>query len=151
MAETLTEEEIAEFKEIFIQYDKDGDGCIATTELGSILRALRYAPTEADLQDYISDVDPDGYGLLDFCEFISLIARRVKVGDLEDGLLEAFKVYDRDGNGYISDTELLSVMTRLGEEVTMDEVKSMIAAADSDGDGQISYKDFIRIMTEKSS
>ncbi len=36
MADQLTEEQIAEFKEAFSLFDKDGDGTITTKELGSI-------------------------------------------------------------------------------------------------------------------
>ena len=40
MANQLTEEQIAEFKEAFSLFDKDGDGTITTKELGKIFRAI---------------------------------------------------------------------------------------------------------------
>ena len=36
MADQLTEEQIAEFKEAFSLFDKDGDGTITTKELGTV-------------------------------------------------------------------------------------------------------------------
>jgi calmodulin len=41
MADQLTEEQIAEFKEAFSLFDKDGDGTITTKELGLIRRTFR--------------------------------------------------------------------------------------------------------------
>ena len=151
MVESLTEDEIADLKKVFTQHDKDGDGCIATTELGSVLHALKYPCTDSDIQDFVADIDPDNYGIIDFCEFLSLISRKARNIELEESLLETFKVYDRDGNGYISASELLVVMRKLGEEITLEEANAMIVEVDQDGDGQVNFKDFVRIMTEKPS
>lgn len=115
MADQLTEEQIAEFKEAFSLFDKDGDGTITTKELGTVMRSLGQNPTEAELQDMINEVDADGNGTIDFPEFLSLMARKMKDTDTEEELIEAFKVFDRDGNGFISAAELRHVMTNLGE------------------------------------
>uniref|UniRef100_A0A8W8P2K7 EF-hand domain-containing protein n=1 Tax=Magallana gigas TaxID=29159 RepID=A0A8W8P2K7_MAGGI len=56
---TLTDEQIAEFKEAFSLFDKDGDGTITTSELGTVMRSLGQNPTEAELQDMINEVDAD--------------------------------------------------------------------------------------------
>ena len=62
-----------------------------------------------------AQVDADGNGTIDFPEFLSLMARKMKDTDTEEELIEAFKVFDRDGNGFISAAELRHVMTNLGE------------------------------------
>ena len=121
MADQLTEEQIAEFKEAFSLFDKDGDGTITTKELGTVMRSLGQNPTEAELQYMINEVDSDGNGTIDFPEFLSLMARKMKDTDTEEELIEAFKVFDRDGNGFISAAELRHVMTNLGEKLTDEE------------------------------
>ena len=57
---------IAEFKEAFSLFDKDGDGTITTKELGTVMRSLGQNPTEAELQDMINEVDADGQWSLFF-------------------------------------------------------------------------------------
>ncbi|KFZ63495.1 Calmodulin, striated muscle, partial [Antrostomus carolinensis] len=113
MAERLSEEKIAEFKEAFSLFDRDGDGCITTKELGTVMRSLGQNPTEAELQDMVGEVDADGSGTIDFPEFLSLMARKMRDTDSEEEIREAFRVFDKDGNGYISAAELRHVMTNL--------------------------------------
>ena len=56
-ADQLTEEQIAEFKEAFSLFDKDGDGTITTKELGTVMRSLGQNPTEAELQDMVRGME----------------------------------------------------------------------------------------------
>uniref|UniRef100_A0A8C7S7W3 Calmodulin n=1 Tax=Oncorhynchus mykiss TaxID=8022 RepID=A0A8C7S7W3_ONCMY len=121
-ADQLTEEQIAEFKEAFSLFDKDGDGTITTKELGTVMRSLGQNPTEAELQDMINEVDADGNGTIDFPEFLTMMARKMKDTDSEEEIREAFRVFDKDGNGYISAAELRHVMTNLGEKLTDEEI-----------------------------
>ena len=51
--------------------------------------------------------------------------------------LNAFKVFDKDGNGFISPVELQHIMTNLGEKLENDEIIDMVREADQDGDGYI--------------
>ncbi|KAF3692747.1 Calmodulin [Channa argus] len=94
-ADQLTEEQIAEFKEAFSLFDKDGDGTITTKELGTVMRSLGQNPTEAELQDMINEVDADGNGTIDFPEFLTMMARKMKDTDSEEEIREAFRVFDK--------------------------------------------------------
>ena len=138
----------------------DDDGTITNIELGTVMRSLGQNPTEAELQDMINEVDADGNGTIDFPEFLTMMARKMRDTDTEEEIKEAFKVFDKDGNGFISAAELRHVMTSLGalvlinprplvlvihsslhigEKLTDKEVDEMIREADIDGDGQINY------------
>ncbi|KAG8805834.1 hypothetical protein FRC17_005306, partial [Serendipita sp. 399] len=129
-----------EFKEAFSLFDKDGDGTITTRELGTVMRSLGQNPTEAEIQEMINEVDSDGNGTIDFPEFLTMMARKMKDTDSEEEIKEAFKVFDKDGNGFISSAELRHVMLNLGEKLSDNEVDEMIREADVDGDGQINYE-----------
>jgi calmodulin len=78
--------------------------------------------------------------LLYNAEFLTMMARKMKDTDSEEEIREAFKVFDRDNNGFISAAELRHVMTSIGEKLTDDEVDEMIREADQDGDGRIDCK-----------
>ena len=51
---------VAEFKEAFSLFDKNGDGSISSKELGIVMRSLGQNPTDAELHDMINEVDVDG-------------------------------------------------------------------------------------------
>ena len=142
MEDQLTEKQIAYFKEAFNLFDKNG--FIGSSELSSVLRSLGQIHTEAELQEIISEIDSDGNGSIDFPEFLSLMARKMKDNNNVKGdIHEIFKVFDKEGNGFISVAELSHMMTNLlGENLTEVEVEEMIIEADVDGDGQVSYEDF---------
>ena len=70
-----------------------------------------------------------------------------KPEDEEEEVRQAFKVFDKDGNGLISAEELRFVMTNLGEKLTDEEVDDMIREADTDGDGQVNYEGMLLVYS----
>ena len=105
MADQLTEEQIAEFKEAFSLFDKDGDGTITTKELGTVMRSLGQNPTEAELQDLVSQEEADQGAAIPLTQFLGIMARRLEDSQADEDLREAFKVFDKDGDGRISAEE----------------------------------------------
>ncbi|KAL3474600.1 hypothetical protein BJX99DRAFT_231295 [Aspergillus californicus] len=149
MAESLTKEQIAEFKEVFNLFDKDGTGDITASELGEVMHSLGQNPTDTELQDIIDELDVDRTGTIDFEEFLVMMSRKVKGGDPEAELREAFAVFDRDNSGTIDADELRQVLRSIGEGVSDEDVDDMLREADVNGDGSIDYQEFVRLMTEK--
>ena len=96
MADNLTEEQIAEFKEAFSLFDKDADGFVETNALGTIIRGLNMNPSETEVEEMKKDVDPEGRGTFNQNALCSLIARRPKSEDSLEDMVEALKILGAD-------------------------------------------------------
>lgn len=134
-------------------FDKDGDGTITVLELASVMRALGQQPTDDELQIMMNSVDTDQNGVIDFDEFIHLMRNHFytdeQAPNLDAELLEAFRVFDRNGDGFITEEELRQALLNLGERLTGEQLKDMIAVADKDGNGLIDYSEFVAMMQNK--
>ena len=63
---------------------------------------------------------------------------------------EAFKIFDRDGNGYIDLKEMKTVITRMGEPFTDKEADELFKSADIDGDGKLDYDEFVKMIMDQT-
>ena len=61
----------------------------------------------------------------------------------------AFQMFDKDKSGYIDAKEIRTVTTTLGEKLTDKEVEEFMQEADIDGDGRLSYNEFVNMMLQK--
>jgi calmodulin len=147
MVESLSDEKIAEFKCAFELFDKDNDGVITCKELGVVLNTLGQELSNEDLNDLIKDVDTNDNGRIDFEEFLNLMVRKMKDTDTEEEMQEAFRVFDREGSGYITKKSMKDVMVQLGENLSFEDLEDIMRDYDGDHDGQLNYDDFKKMMT----
>ena len=145
MVDKLSEAQIAEYKEAFALFDRDGDGKISSSEIGTVMRSLGQMPTQEEVAGIVKGV---GSASVDFPEFLTVMSKNMKPPASEEEIKEAFRVFDKEGDGFVSASELRHVMTNLGEKLTEDEIDEMITEADDDSDGQIKYAEFVKMMTE---
>ncbi|KAJ2940217.1 hypothetical protein O0L34_g11784 [Tuta absoluta] len=64
---------------------------------------------------------------------------------------EAFRLFDKDGDGTITKEELGRVMRSLGQFARVEELQDMLKEVDSDGDGNVSFEEFVSILSKSMS
>src|ERR1700712_3398900 len=99
----------------------------------------------------IAILDEDGGGDVDFQEFVSGLSAFSSKGNKEQKLRFAFKVYDIDRDGYISNGELFIVLkmmvgSNLKDQQLQQIVDKTIMEADLDHDGKISFEEFQKMV-----
>eukprot|EP00173_Palmaria_palmata_P002152 Plantae.Rhodophyta-Palmaria_palmata.ctg23364.p1 GENE.Plantae.Rhodophyta-Palmaria_palmata.ctg23364~~Plantae.Rhodophyta-Palmaria_palmata.ctg23364.p1 ORF type:complete len:154 (-),score=39.04 Plantae.Rhodophyta-Palmaria_palmata.ctg23364:154-615(-) len=142
----LSGEKVDECRQAFNVFDKNGDGDISLNELGSVLRSLGQKPTKKSVRLMIKKVDADGSGTIDFDEFLTLMAAKLKHQDLRSEMLKSFKLFDKDGSGKISANELEAVLRGFGQSLTPEEIEDTLREADKNNDGEIDIQEFIEMM-----
>ena len=138
------------FEWLFLQFIcfQDGSGTITTKELLPVLRSIGQNPTEDEILNLVIEYDVNGDGTIDFEEFLEMMIKHSKDIDQTLEIKEAFKIFDRDGNGYIDAKELKHVVTRMGHVLTAAEADEFMKEADLDGDGKLDYNEFMKMMLE---
>ncbi|KAI0979971.1 hypothetical protein GJ496_003694, partial [Pomphorhynchus laevis] len=140
-------EEIRRLSKRFKKLDIDGSGSLSVEEFMSIPE-LQQNPL---VKRVIEIFDTDGNGEIDFKEFIEGISQFSIKGDKESKLKFAFKVYDMDKDGFISNCELFKVLKMMvGANLKDDQLQQIvdktIINADKDGDGKISFEEFCQCV-----
>ena len=152
LPETIfTEEELERLRKRFQKIDTDNSGCIEKEEFMSI-PGVNGNPLAMRIMDVL---DIDGNGLLSFDEFINGLSifltneKSKKQGSAKyEKLMFAFKIFDIDNDGYISNGELFLVLKmmlgdNLSDEHLQDLVDRAIMEADVYNDHMISFEEFI--------
>ena len=142
----LKNERENELKEYFDMFDRDKDGSINEKELGNILRSLGHDPTDQDLTEMLNEVDNNSDKKIEFDEFCKIMNNKLKQNDAEQELIEAFKIFDREGKGLISENEFKHIMLSLGEKISEEELEEMMKKADPEKKGYVNYKQFVKVI-----
>ncbi|XP_050680830.1 calcium-binding protein E63-1 isoform X1 [Leptidea sinapis] len=139
--------------------DRDSDGHVTPAELQFMLRNLGIEVSDELIAELIKDASKNGNGLIDENDFMQWVTKiqalqgldvSTSGGDSEEeitrDLLAAFKVFDRDDNGYITRDELRSALEMIGEPVTDAQLNQVLALGDIDHDGRIDYEEFVKML-----
>ncbi|XP_041010429.1 probable calcium-binding protein CML16 [Juglans microcarpa x Juglans regia] len=149
----LQSDQLKQLKEIFMRFDMDSDGSLTQLELAALLRSLGLKPSGDQLHVLLANMDANGNGTVEFDELVQAILPDMSEQVLinQEQLLEVFRSFDRDGNGYITAAELAGSMARMGHPLTYRELSEMMGEADTNGDGVISFNEFSTLMAKSAS
>ncbi|OCF37460.1 calcineurin subunit B [Kwoniella heveanensis BCC8398] len=139
--------ELMRLKKRFMKLDKDGSGSIDKDEFLQIPQIANNPLAHR----MIAIFDEDGSGTVDFQEFVGGLSAFSSKGGRDEKLRFAFKVYDMDRDGYISNGELYLVLKQMVGNNLKDQqlqqiVDKTIMEADKDGDGKLSFEEFTNMV-----
>ena len=140
---------VSNIKESFKKFDANGDGAISRAELKN---AMKISDNELDIVFALGDLDGDGE--ISMSEFVLIMSPLAKNAvnrfrncfkDIND-LINAFKSFDTNGDGSISQQELSAGMRNMRMSFSNEETNAIFAAADINQDGEIAYTEFVSLM-----
>lgn len=123
LVDRITESQLDDYRDAFDSYDKDGGGTIDSDELDALMKSCGQHLTEEELKEMIQIADVDADGVINFAEFVTLMAHKMADVKSEETLRSAFRVFDTDDAGFVTSEELARVMNSVGEEVDVEEVR----------------------------
>ncbi|XP_023035529.1 calcium-binding protein E63-1 isoform X3 [Drosophila willistoni] len=170
----FTEVEIKDLRTAFDLLDRNRDGRVTANELQFMLKNLGINVRDEIIHDLIREASHSGNGLINEAEFLQWVGRiqalrdeqqqqqhednassnssssskqpTDEADDVTEDLIAAFRVFDRDGNGFITRDELQTAMEMIGEPLNEQQLEQLLAIADLDQDGRINYEEFTRLL-----
>merc|ERR1712014_29958 len=131
----LANDEIKCLKVCFDLFDTKKQEFLSGDDLGDIMRAMGFRPSEEELAELLHEVDEDGSGEIEFGEFCQLCA--------------TFRVYDKEGQGFITTETLRGLIGELLAPLTDEELEGIIEELDEDGSGSMDFDEFCEMMMTK--
>jgi len=148
--DSLDEEQLDTLQKAFNSFDTEGCGSITAETVGVILRMMGVKISEKNLKEVIAETDEDGSGIIEFEEFAELAAKFLVEEDeeaLAAELREAFRIYDKDGLGYITTDTLKEILREIDPKLTEANLDSIIEEVDEDGSGTLDFDEFMDMMS----
>eukprot|EP00095_Tigriopus_kingsejongensis_P006110 snap_masked-scaffold872_size86337-processed-gene-0.6 protein:Tk06110 transcript:snap_masked-scaffold872_size86337-processed-gene-0.6-mRNA-1 annotation:"troponin isoform 1" len=150
---SLETDEIKVLKICFNMFDVKDVAFLSSNDLDDILRAMGFRPSKEELNDILEEIDEDGSGEIEFAEFCQLCAKFLVEEPDEDTmkaeLKEAFRIYDRNANGYITTDQLREIISELDQRLTTEDLDGIIEEIDEDGSGTMDFDEFCGMMMSK--
>lgn len=172
----MSDEKLREIKEAFELYSQDGTQYVGMTQLRSVLLCLGLNLNSDEINsimeeygEYLDDNKENNNVIktnstnnsykitsvplkkLSYSNFLLLMSKRIKESDNEEELIEAFRSFDKTGDGKMGYEEIKYLLLCLGENFSEDEILEIINQTDTTGKGYVDYKDFIKILLVKNN
>ena len=149
--------DVGAIQQIFERFDSNRDGALDTSELRDALIYLGadQATVEVMVENCIASMDLSGDRRVQLNEFISGFASPL-FADSKEALHAAFCLFDTDRNGTIDCNEFEAMVCKLGMSPVKgkndpEAVARMFRSADKNGNGKVSFQEFVEAVTSKSS
>ena len=159
---SLSEEDRKRIKAQFLTLDQNGDGMITIAEMRKALNAAGQDYTLKDVQKMVKAADKNGDGRVVWEEFLDMMTEHYQKDTAKESVknvdgkeatveeydqaMQAFKLFDKNGDGMIDLHELKEAMETLQLEQDPTKVEQLFKDLDKNGDGTIDYVEFGRLL-----
>ncbi|KRX54900.1 Nucleolar MIF4G domain-containing protein 1 [Trichinella sp. T9] len=141
----FTQSQIQEFKEAFNMIDQNRNGFIDKADLLDM-----YASLGKEVGDeFIDEMINEAPGAINFTMFLTMFGEKMTGTDPEDVIRNAFQCFDEEGTGSISEHDLRTLLTTMGDRYTDDQVEELFKDAPIK-DGMFNYVEFARMLKHGS-
>jgi len=142
-------EQVDSLKKGFEGFDKEGAGTITQTTMQMILKSMGVECKKDDMDGYAGEVDEEATGKFTFLQFCQVSAKFMIEDDeeqMKEELKEAFRIYDKEGQGFITNDVLKDILREIDNTLTEDDLDHIIEEVDEDGSGTMDFDEFQEMM-----
>ena len=147
----VPEDKIAEYKEAFDMFDIDKSGTLSVNEIVKIMKNFGYPIEKSEAKKMIDEIDVSGDGELDFEEFVTLMEKQTQIVDISDEelVLRAFKSFDKNNDGKITNYEFKYILTQMGQTISDEDFKLLFEQCNLNEEGILNYEEFINFWKQQ--
>ena len=127
----ITIDKLEKLHSVFDAYDEDNDGKIDYEKRETLIRAVCYNPTPEEVDDMILDVQKRPFT---FCQFLYIVYRHSRAANVEEELVTAFKVFDRNNSGRLPVATVRSILENTRQPFSSDQIDDLLEQADIQND-----------------
>merc|ERR1711994_763847 len=138
----LDPDQVDSLKKGFDGFDKEG-GTINQTTMLMILKSMGVDVNKTDMDNYA--VDEEAAGKFNFTMFCQVAAKFMIEDDeeqMKEELKEAFRIYDKEGQGFITNDVLKEILREIDSSLTEEDLDGIIEEVDEDGSGTMDFDEF---------
>lgn len=147
----------------FKVFDKDKDGYLNAIDLRSTMKQLGLILTEEDVHAMMRSVGVGPLGKISYSDFCRIYKSKNSINAeknslkrsksklpkrLETELRGVFSIFDLDGDGFITITEVADVLRSMGFHPSIDSIQDVFHQVDLDGNGMIDFGEFLLLATK---
>ena len=146
--EQAGEETREELHEGFLAVSK-GKPSLGLRELCALMHWLGQCPQVHELQDMLGKYGSGGQITED--QFVRAMGQKINDTKDPEEVIQAFSVFDKDGRGHVSASDLRHILTAMGDRLDEEQVEQMLKTAmgAGHGDGQLNYALFVKSVLSK--
>ncbi|XP_054160952.1 uncharacterized protein LOC128959031 [Oppia nitens] len=135
------------YDNMFRIFAKEGNEGFGIKELSDVVQYYGIETNDRELREMMFELDSFGTDTVTFNQFVKLATKKMKDSEAEEDLRNAFRVLDKEGNGFISIDEFKQTMS---ERLSTEEINELILEVDLGDNREINYEELITVWVSVS-